>query len=161
MDVSIYRQRSRDVLTLCVLALLLLGVLMVQSASMYVYQDRFDSTGKSVPAAAQMRWSWTEQGTKQLLFAAVAIVTFGVVGRIDYTHLLRGTQTYWRNPILWCFAIASLMCLVVLIPGIGNRMKHEFEEYRPYRNIEQFRREIGKYVSKEEVARLEQYVTIK
>jgi DNA uptake protein ComE-like DNA-binding protein len=50
---------------------------------------------------------------------------------------------------------------ILLIPGIGNRMKHEFEEYRPYRNIEQFRREIGKYVSKDEVARLEQYVTIR
>jgi len=50
---------------------------------------------------------------------------------------------------------------ILLIPGVGNRMKHEFEEYRPYRSIEQFRREIGKYVPKEEVARLEQYVMIK
>jgi DNA uptake protein ComE-like DNA-binding protein len=50
---------------------------------------------------------------------------------------------------------------ILLIPGVGNRMKHEFEEYRPYRNIEQFRREMGKYVSKEEVARLEQYVSIR
>jgi DNA uptake protein ComE-like DNA-binding protein len=50
---------------------------------------------------------------------------------------------------------------ILLIPGVGPRMRHEFEEYRPYRNIEQFRREIGKYVDKDEVARLEQYVTIK
>ena len=50
---------------------------------------------------------------------------------------------------------------ILLIPGVGPRMRHEFEEYRPYRNIEQFRREIGKYVDKNEVARLEQYVTIK
>lgn len=50
---------------------------------------------------------------------------------------------------------------ILLIPGVGNRMKHEFEEYRPYRNIEQFRREMGKYVSRDEVARLEQYVTIR
>ncbi|HEX8671291.1 MAG TPA: hypothetical protein VF710_05355, partial [Longimicrobium sp.] len=35
---------------------------------------------------------------------------------------------------------------ILLIPGVGPRMQHEFEEYRPYRNIEQFRREIGKYV---------------
>lgn len=47
-----------------------------------------------------------------------------------------------------------------LIPGIGGRMRHEFEEYRPYRAIEQFRREIGKYVDPAEVARLERYVTI-
>jgi DNA uptake protein ComE-like DNA-binding protein len=50
---------------------------------------------------------------------------------------------------------------ILLIPGVGPRMRHEFEEYRPYRNIEQFRREIGKYVDKDEVARLEQYVAIK
>jgi DNA uptake protein ComE-like DNA-binding protein len=50
---------------------------------------------------------------------------------------------------------------ILLIPGVGPRMRHEFEEYRPYTSIEQFRREIGKYVDKNEVARLEQYVTIK
>ena len=32
------------------------------------------------------------------------------------------------------------------IPGSGNRMVHEFEEYRPYKSILQFRKEIGKYV---------------
>jgi len=50
---------------------------------------------------------------------------------------------------------------ILLIPGVGNRMLREFKEYRPYKNIDQFRREIGKYVSKDEVARLERYVTIK
>jgi DNA uptake protein ComE-like DNA-binding protein len=50
---------------------------------------------------------------------------------------------------------------ILLIPGVGPRMRHEFEEYRPYRSIEQFRREIGKYVSRDEVARLERYVTIR
>ena len=50
---------------------------------------------------------------------------------------------------------------ILLIPGVGKRMQHEFEEYRPYKSIETFRREIGKYVDKAEVARLEQYVTIR
>ena len=50
---------------------------------------------------------------------------------------------------------------ILLIPGVGKRMEHEFEEYRPYTSIDQFRREIGKYVDKAEVARLEQYVTIR
>ena len=49
---------------------------------------------------------------------------------------------------------------ILTIPGLGNRMLREFKEYRPYKAIEQFRREMGKYVSKEEVARLERYVTI-
>ena len=49
---------------------------------------------------------------------------------------------------------------ILLIPGMDRRMAHEFEEYRPYRSLEQFRREIGKYVDDEEVARLEQYVFV-
>jgi len=49
---------------------------------------------------------------------------------------------------------------ILLIPGVCGRMAHEFEEYRPYSNIEQFRREIGKYVDEVEVARLEQYITL-
>src|ERR1044071_1480874 len=34
---------------------------------------------------------------------------------------------------------------ITSIPGVGAKMRHEFQEYRPYKNIEQFRREIGKY----------------
>src|SRR5687768_15821821 len=50
---------------------------------------------------------------------------------------------------------------ILLIPGIGSRMLREFKEYRPYTSIEQFRREIGKYVDAEEIARLEKYVAIR
>lgn len=50
---------------------------------------------------------------------------------------------------------------ILLIPGVGDRMAHEFDEYRPYDGIERFRREIGKYVDEDEVARLEQYVEIR
>ena len=49
---------------------------------------------------------------------------------------------------------------ILSIPGLGQRMLREFKEYRPYKNIEQFRKEIGKYVDKKEVARLERYVTL-
>ena len=49
---------------------------------------------------------------------------------------------------------------ILTIPGMGKRMLREFKEYRPYTNIEQFRKEIGKYVDKKEVARLERYVTL-
>ena len=46
------------------------------------------------------------------------------------------------------------------IPGLGPRMLREFKEYRPYKAVEQFRKEIGKYVNAKEVARLERYITI-
>ena len=49
---------------------------------------------------------------------------------------------------------------ILTIPGLGRRMLHEFKEYRPYRAIEQFRREIGKYVDDDEVARFERYVVV-
>jgi DNA uptake protein ComE-like DNA-binding protein len=49
---------------------------------------------------------------------------------------------------------------IMLVPKMTSRMAHEFEEYRPYTSLEQFRREMGKYVDAAEVARLEQYVFI-
>jgi len=49
---------------------------------------------------------------------------------------------------------------IMLVPGINSRMAHEFEEYRPYRSMQQFRREMGKYVDENEVARFEQYVFV-
>jgi len=105
MDASIYRMRHRDILFLCVLSLLLMGIIMVQSAGMHV-------TGS-------VGWSWTERGSRHAIFAAVAILTFFIVGHIDYIHLLHGTKTVWRNPILWIVAIAGICCLLVLVPHIG------------------------------------------
>ncbi len=39
-------------------------------------------------------------------------------------------------------------------------MLHEFKEYRPYKDLAQFRREVGKYVDDTELARLERFVTL-
>ena len=47
-----------------------------------------------------------------------------------------------------------------MIPGVGDKMAHEFEEYRPYTSILQFKREIGKYVDEQEVARYLDYVFV-
>ena len=55
---------------------------------------------------------------------------------------------------------ASASDLLKTIPGMGNRMVHEFEEYRPYKSIQQFRREIGKYVNAEQVAEYEKYIYV-
>ena len=49
---------------------------------------------------------------------------------------------------------------ILTIPGLGARMLHEFQEYRPYKAMAQFRREMGKYVDEKEVARMERYVII-
>jgi len=49
---------------------------------------------------------------------------------------------------------------ILSIPGAGPRVLREFKEYRPYRSMEQFRREMGKYWDAKEVSRLERYVVI-
>jgi DNA uptake protein ComE-like DNA-binding protein len=50
--------------------------------------------------------------------------------------------------------------LLSTIPSFSNRMVREFFEYRPYISIQQFRKEIGKYVSAEQVSAYEQYVYV-
>ena len=49
---------------------------------------------------------------------------------------------------------------IALIPGMTDRMIGEFLEYRPYEDMAEFDREIGKYVDEAEVARFRQYVTL-
>lgn len=46
------------------------------------------------------------------------------------------------------------------IPGVDDRMAHEFDEYRPYASIREFRDEIGKYVDEAQVTEYEQYVFV-
>ena len=46
------------------------------------------------------------------------------------------------------------------VPGLGSRMVREFMEYRPYVSIQQFRKEIGKYVDDTQVAEYEKYVYV-
>lgn len=49
---------------------------------------------------------------------------------------------------------------IMALPGVGKRIAHEFEEYRPYKSMTQFKKEIGKYVDEKELARLERFVYI-
>ena len=49
---------------------------------------------------------------------------------------------------------------ILTIPGVAQRMLHEFKEYRPWKTGAQFDKEIGKYVDQKEVQRLKRYVVI-
>ena len=90
-------------------------------------------------------------------YAALAVFHREIDKYVDDTELARLEQYVFVPIDLNTASDADFLT----IPGLGNRMLREFKEYRPYDGIERFRREIGKYVSKEEVARLERYVTIK
>lgn len=103
---SIYRMRIQDILLLCVLTLLALGVVMVQSASMSLAY-----------AGQNARWHWTDAGTRHLIFVAIALITFFAVGALDYNRLT--TPTWFKSPIFWVLVVSVLACLAVLVPGVG------------------------------------------
>ncbi len=105
MEVSIYRLRTRDALTLCVLSLLMLGVVMVQSAS--------------AGAAERTDWQWSANAIKDAVFALAGIVAFLIVGHFNYAWLGRAAATVRRNPVAWIMAITVLANLLVLVPHIG------------------------------------------
>jgi cell division protein FtsW len=104
MESSIYRLRTQDVLVLVVLSLLMLGVVMVQSAA------------SSVTNAGG--WGWNSAGTKQFAYAAVSLAVFLLMGRMDYGWLKVGTK--FRSPIFWLCVVAAFTNLVVMIPHVGK-----------------------------------------
>jgi cell division protein FtsW len=107
MTDSIYRLHHRDILCVCVLALLCLGVLMVDSATMRV-------TGN-------LHWHLSADGVKQLVFAGVAMGVFLLVGRFDYNRLeIRSSLKF--SPVLWLLLIAAGSCVAVLIPHVGMQI---------------------------------------
>ena len=132
---SIYRIRNRDLLAVCVFALLLMGVIMVQSAA-------FGLSG-------QVGWRWSITGTRDAMFVAAAIVAFLACSRFDYRvlaqpngwHRLKSRVAHpfgssssscalgdspirqWLStPAVWAFLIAVLLCAAVLVPHIGKEV---------------------------------------
>jgi cell division protein FtsW len=108
MEVSIYRVRHRDLLTLCVLALLCLGTVMVQSAS--------------TTLSGEVKWGWSQRGTRNLAYAVGAFLAYLAVGHLDYASLARRAAAPWRSPVLWLIAAAGASCVAVLVKGIGKEI---------------------------------------
>ncbi|HEX6289384.1 MAG TPA: hypothetical protein VFZ66_09350 [Herpetosiphonaceae bacterium] len=87
--------------------------------------------------------------------AASAAATAGAVGAASDAGAAGAAQTTKLN-----LNTATEEQLLGTIPNFSQRMVREFMEYRPYISIEQFRREIGKYVDAAQVAAYEQYVYV-
>lgn len=69
-------------------------------------------------------------------------------------------NTFYRSAFIHINLNTATAAEIMLVPGAGKRMAHEFEEYRPWKSYAQFDKEIGKYVDAKEVARLAQYTFI-
>ena len=107
MDPSIYRLRQRDILTFCVLALLCLGMIMVQSAAMNV-------TGQARLAVEPAG----DEAVRVLLrrdrrrSSSSVIATTRWLGR-------RTTCGSVTHPIVWLLAGDVLLNVLVLVPHVG------------------------------------------
>lgn len=140
--------RVGDILVVCVIALLGLGVVMVQSASMNVathWTLKGTKNGADVTqtiemgsrhgaekwakdqkwqnvtvAQAEGEWFWTKSGTKHVMFAGFALVAFFLVGSIDY-HKLTAWRGRW-SPVVWLVLISIVLCGAVLVPGLGKEV---------------------------------------
>jgi cell division protein FtsW len=104
VDDSIYRLRDRDLLTLSVLALLALGVVMVQSAAMNVGDAGL--------------WQWSQRASRHALFAVLALLSFITASRLDYRRL--AGQNWFSSPAVWGIGLAIALCAAVLLPGVGT-----------------------------------------
>jgi DNA uptake protein ComE-like DNA-binding protein len=129
----------------------------------------------AVPAAAQTRLLDPNSATEQQLAAVpgLSLLAAQLVSKRPFANpqafdaaLAAGnlappqrTQVYLRAWVPMNLNTATLQD-IMLIPGMSGRMANEFREYKPYKSIAQFRYEIGKYVPKTEVSRLEQYVFV-
>ena len=100
----------------------------------------------------------------ELAAAIVAGQPYASVVDLNEVLLANGTPEEASATLVNVFVPINLNTFtdeeVALVPGIDGRMAHEFDEYRPYEDMAEFDREIGKYVDEEEVARFRQYVTL-
>jgi cell division protein FtsW len=104
---SIYRMRLADILILCVLGLLSLGILMVQSASMRITE--------------KLGWHWTDYGLRHIMYVGIALAVFFIIGQIDYARLLPARHLL-ASPIIWFVLLAAAACFLVLIPHVGREV---------------------------------------
>lgn len=85
---------------LCVLAISLFGLAMIASASMVVSIENYANNYHYL--------------IRQLIAFGIGLVILFATSQIDYR--------FWRKNAIWFLAIALILLLLVLIPGIGHRI---------------------------------------
>lgn len=151
---------SRIRLSLCVL----LALLILPSTSS-VLQGQVGKGLLDANTATEAQLTALPGMTADIVKALVAARPFASV--VDLNTFLTGQQltaeqttAIYRQAFIHVNLNTGTREEILLIPGAGNRMVREFDEYRPWKTWGQFEKEIGKYVGPEEVARLKQYLFI-
>ncbi len=103
--------------------------------------------------------------TAKLASAIVAARPFDSPLKLHEVLMVNGltatqAEAFYRKAFVHINLNTATAAEILLIPGAGKRMAHEFDEYRPWKAWAQFDKEIGKYVDAQEVARLAQYAFI-
>jgi cell division protein FtsW len=91
-----------------VLALVGLGVLMVQSAA--------------ATTTGTVAWHWSALATRHLIYVGVALCAYFGVSRVDYAVFGQGGAGQWRNPTWWLLGSAFILCTIILIPNVGREV---------------------------------------
>jgi DNA uptake protein ComE-like DNA-binding protein len=94
-----------------------------------------------------------------LLTLTVAVALVGFVKVVPSMVKAQTTTQAAQAPARVNINTASEQELAA-IPGVGPKIVKELLEYRPYTSKEQFETELGKYLSADELAALEQHITL-
>jgi len=123
------------------------------AARPYKTNDAFLTKLATYLSSAQVAFAWNYlEGKESTTPPAVA------------TAAATMAATSAATPVAQAFTLVNLNTAsedqLLKIPNMNSRMVREFFEYRPYISIAQFRKEIGKYISAEQVAAYEKYVYV-
>lgn len=99
--------RPGDLILLCVLALLTLGVIMVSSAGMAVAE----AAGSTVTVQSIVF-------SRSTAYAALALLALAAAAFLPVRRIAASYRTTWWIPLLWPAALALL--LLVYLPGLGH-----------------------------------------
>ena len=109
--------RSAHILKACVVALLVLGVLMVRSASLSVLPTDGAGVTRGAGGWADPTGGWLN---RHLLYAVLALAAMGLGSRIDLAAV--GRARWWRSPVLLALLGALVLCGLTLVPGIARNV---------------------------------------
>lgn len=106
--------RASHILQLAVIALLGVGVVMVQSAGMSVGQDGGAASRGGLSGVGAMLLG------RQSIYALLAIAAMLFASRVNVRMMFRSRG--WRNPLLWIVLLSLVLVGLTFVPGFGRQV---------------------------------------